>query len=158
MKGTPLLPLCTKDLPGTNNNQQDILMRLFRPSMEDKNPWSSYWKPSFHIHNMTNMYMCCIICTSLTAWIPRIALPSSFKQCWDEQTLLGQSNVYRGVETTAFLGGEGKGGKLRQIVFKVLRMIDLYCSLGTSRKTGDNIVIEKKKKKTFRALFNCVPI
>lgn len=88
--------------------------------------------------------MCCIICTSLTAWIPRIALLSSFKQCWDEQTLFGQSNVYRGVETTAFLGGEGKGGKLRQIVFKVLRMIDLYCSLGTSRKTGDNIVIEKK--------------
>ena len=53
--------------------------------------------------------------------------------------------MYRGVETTAFLGGERKGGKLRQIVFKVLRMIDLYCSLGTSRKTGDNIVIEKKK-------------
>ena len=61
--------------------------------------------------------------------------------------------MYRGVETTAFLGGEGKGGKLRQLVFKVLRMIDLYCSLGTSRKTGDNNVIEKKK--TFRALFNC---
>ena len=54
--------------------------------------------------------------------------------------------MYRGVETTAFLGGEGKGGKLRQIVFKVLRMIDLYCSLGTSRKTGDNIVIGKKKR------------
>ena len=54
--------------------------------------------------------------------------------------------MYRGVETTAFLGGEGKGGKLRQIVFKVLRMIDLYCSLGTSRKTGDNIVIEKKNE------------
>ena len=53
--------------------------------------------------------------------------------------------MYRGVETTAFLGGEGKGGKLRQLVFKVLRMIDLYCSLGTSRKTGDNNVIEKKK-------------
>ena len=54
--------------------------------------------------------------------------------------------MYRGVETTAFLGGEGKGGKLRQIVFKVLRMIDLYCSLGTSRKTGDNIVIGKKNE------------
>lgn len=54
--------------------------------------------------------------------------------------------MYRGVETTAFLGGEGKGGKLRRIVFKVLRMTDLYCSLGRSRKTGDNIVLEKKNE------------
>ena len=61
--------------------------------------------------------------------------------------------MYRGVETTGFLGGEGKGGKLRQLVFKVLRMIDLYCSLGTSRKTGDNNVIEKKNFSSSVQLF-----
>ena len=41
-------------------------------------------------------------------------LPS--KQCWDEETLLGQGKVYRGAQTTTFLWGEGerrKGGKIK---------------------------------------------
>ena len=36
-------------------------------------------------------------------------LPS--KQCWDEETLLGQGKVYRGVQTTTLLGGKGERGK-----------------------------------------------
>ncbi|CAH3022558.1 unnamed protein product [Porites evermanni] len=36
------------------------------------------------------MFRCSIICTSLTPWIPRLALPSPSKQCWDEETLLEQ--------------------------------------------------------------------
>ena len=37
-----------------------------------------------------------------------------------------------------------------------LRILTLHCSLGISRKTGDNIVM--KKTTNFQALFNCVPI
>ena len=57
------------------------------------------------------MFRCSIICTSLTTWIPRLALPSSSKQCWDEETLLGQGKVYRGAQTTTLLRGEGERGK-----------------------------------------------
>ena len=54
------------------------------------------------------------ICTSLTTWTPRLALPSPSKQCWDEETLLGQGKVYRGAQTTTLLGGvRGKGGKIK---------------------------------------------
>lgn len=34
------------------------------------------------------------------------------KQCWDEETLFGQDNVNRPVQTTIQLWGEGKGEKL----------------------------------------------
>ena len=57
------------------------------------------------------MFRCSIICTSLTPWIPQLALPSPSKQCWDEETLLGQGKVYRGAQTTTLLGGEGERGK-----------------------------------------------
>ena len=36
-------------------------------------------------------------------------LPS--KQCWDEETLLGQGKVYRGAQTTTLLEREGERGK-----------------------------------------------
>ena len=49
--------------------------------------------------------------TFLTTWIPRLALPSPSKQCWDEETLLGQGKVYRGAQTTTLLRGEGERGK-----------------------------------------------
>ena len=69
------------------------------------------------------MFRCSIICTSLTTWIPQLALPSPppSKQCWDEETLLGQGKVYRGAQTTTLLGGEVE--KLRQIVLIVLRIL-----------------------------------
>ena len=59
------------------------------------------------------MFRCSIICTSLTTWIPQLALPSPppSKQCWDEETLLGQGKVYRGAQTTTLLRGEGERGK-----------------------------------------------
>ena len=88
--------------------------------MEDKNPWNGYEKPSFT--SLTyQMFRCSIICTSLTPWIPQLALPSPSKQCWDEETLLGQGKVYRGAQTTTLLGGEVE--KLRQIVLIVLRIL-----------------------------------
>ena len=37
--------------------------------------------------------------------------PPPSKQSWDEETLLGQGKVYRGVQTTTLLGGEGERGK-----------------------------------------------
>ena len=78
--------------------------------MEDKNPWNGYEKPSFT--SLTyQMFRCSIICTSLTPWIPQLALPSPSKQCWDEETLLGQGKVYRGAQTTTLLRGEGERGK-----------------------------------------------
>ena len=57
------------------------------------------------------MFRCSIIYTSLTTWIPRVALPFPTKQCWDEETLLGQGKLYRGAQTTTLLGGEGERGK-----------------------------------------------
>ena len=57
------------------------------------------------------MFRCSIMYTSLTTWIPRLALPSPSKQCWDEETLLGQGKVYRGAQTTTLLRGEGERGK-----------------------------------------------
>jgi len=48
---------------------------------------------------------------SLTTWIPRMALPSPSKQCWDEETLPGQAKVYRAAQTTTLLGGEGERGR-----------------------------------------------
>ena len=54
------------------------------------------------------MFRCSIMYTSLTTWIPRLALS---KQCWDEETLLGQGKVYRGAQTTTLLRGEGESGK-----------------------------------------------
>ena len=57
------------------------------------------------------MFRCSIIYTSLTTWIPRLALPSPSKQFWDEETLLGQGKVYRGAQTTTLLRGEGERGK-----------------------------------------------
>ena len=59
------------------------------------------------------MFRCIIMCTSLTTWILRLALPSPppSKQCWDEETLLGQGKVYRGAQTTTLLRGEGERGK-----------------------------------------------
>ena len=78
--------------------------------MEDKNPWNGYGKSSFHILSY-EMFRCSIICTFLTTWIARLALPSPSKQCWDEETLLGQGKVYRGAQTTTLLGGEGERGE-----------------------------------------------
>ena len=57
------------------------------------------------------LFRCSIIYTSLTTWIPRLALPSPSTQCWDEETLLGQGKVYTGAQTTTLLGGEGESGK-----------------------------------------------
>ena len=37
-------------------------------------------------------------------------LPSPSKQCWGEETLLGQGKVYRGAQTTTLLRGEGERG------------------------------------------------
>ena len=39
--------------------------------------------------------------------------PPPSKQSWDEETLLGQGKVYRGVQTTTLLGGEGERGKIK---------------------------------------------
>ena len=57
------------------------------------------------------MFRCSIICTSLTTWIPRLALPSPSKQCWDEETLLGQGKVYTGAQIRTLLGDEGESRK-----------------------------------------------
>ena len=46
------------------------------------------------------------ICLNFSPFPP---LPS--KQCWDEETLLGQGKVYRGAQTTTLLRGEGERGK-----------------------------------------------
>ena len=59
------------------------------------------------------MFRCSIMYTFLTTWIPRLALPSPSKQCWDEETLLGQGKVYRGAQTTTLLEGEGERGKIK---------------------------------------------
>ena len=78
--------------------------------MEDKNPWNGYGKSSFHILSY-QMFRCSIICTFLTTWIPRLALPSPL------QTMLGLRNTFK--TGTVFRGvhiawGRGrKGGKLR---------------------------------------------
>ena len=37
-------------------------------------------------------------------------LPPS-KQCWDEETLLGQGKVYKGAQTRTLVGGDGERGK-----------------------------------------------
>ena len=64
-------------------------------------------------------FRCSIICTSLTTWTPRMALPSPppSKQCWNEETRLGQCKVYSPAQTTTLLEE-----KLRQIMSIVLRV------------------------------------
>ena len=47
------------------------------PTMEDKNPWNGYGKPSFHILNLSNVQ------------IPRLVHPSPL------QTMLGWRNTFR---------------------------------------------------------------
>ena len=56
-----------------------------------------------------------------TATGPPLPSPPPSKQCWDEETLLGQGKEYRGAQTTTLLGGEVE--KLRQIVLIVLRIL-----------------------------------
>ena len=53
---------------------------------------------------------CSVICTSLTTWISRMALPSPppSKQCWDDEKLSGQAKVYRAAQTKTLLWGEGE--------------------------------------------------
>ena len=70
------------------------------------------------------MFRCSIMYTSLTTWIPRLALPFPL------QTMLGWRNTFRtGVKCTGVhklqhcLGERLKGGKLRQIVLIVLRIL-----------------------------------
>ena len=44
-----------------------------------------------------------------------MALPSPSKQCWDEETLLGQGKVCRASQTTTLLGAEGeRGGEIKE--------------------------------------------
>ena len=90
------------------------------------------------------MFRCSIVCTSLTTWIPRLALPSPppSKQCWDEETLSGQGKVYRGAQTTTLIGG--KAEKLRQIVLIVLRILS---SIVAARKVfaGDTSWVQPQK-------------
>ena len=74
---------------------------------------------------------CSITYTSLTTWIPRLALPSPSKQCWDKETLLGQGKVYRGAETTTLLGGEGereKGGEIKADRVSCAKNFVLHCT------------------------------
>jgi len=55
---------------------------------------------------------------SLTTWMPRMALPSPSKQCWDE----GES--VQGCTNYNIAWGRGrKGEKLRHIVLIVLRVL-----------------------------------
>ena len=42
-----------------------------------------------------------------------MALPSPSKQCWNEETLLGQGKVYSPAQTTTLLGGWGKRGEIK---------------------------------------------
>ena len=65
--------------------------------------------------------------TSLTYQMFRYrdwSTPPPSKQCWGEETLLGQGKGYRGAQTTTCLGETGKGEKLRQIVLIVLRILE----------------------------------
>ena len=48
-------------------------------------------------------------CPSLNMWIPRMALPSPSKQCWDEETLSRQAKC-TGLPQTTHCLGEGVGG------------------------------------------------
>ena len=80
--------------------------------MEDKNPWNGYGKSSFHILSY-QMFRCSIICTFLTTWIARLALPSPSKQCWDEETLLRQVQCSGVHKLQHCLGERGKGGKIK---------------------------------------------
>ena len=52
--------------------------------------------------------------TSLTYQMFRYrdwSTPPPSKQCWGEETLLGQGKGYRGAQTTTLLGGDGERGK-----------------------------------------------
>ena len=58
---------------------------------------------------------CSVICTSLTMWISRMALPSPSKQFWDDEKLSGQAKVYRAAQTTTLLEGEGERRRKQSI-------------------------------------------
>jgi len=49
---------------------------------------------------------------------------------------LGPSKVYRGAQTTTLLGERGKGGKLRQIVIIVLRILASIVGLVNGNSNG----------------------
>ena len=76
------------------------------------------------------MFRCSIMYTSLTTWIPRLALS---KQCWDEETLLGQGKVYRGAQTTTLLRGEGERGKNKADRVNCPKNFVLHCSARSRR-------------------------
>ena len=78
--------------------------------MEDKNPWNGYGKSSFHILSY-QMFRCSIICTSLTTWVPRLALPFPLQTMLGYRNTFKTGNVFRGAQTTTLLGGEGERGK-----------------------------------------------
>ena len=89
-----------------------LLVQLTLAPMEDKNPSNSYG--NLASTSLTYQIIgCCIICTSLDTSIPRMALLSPSKQCWNEETLSEQAEVYRAAQTSTsrLLGGGGKGGK-----------------------------------------------
>ena len=75
------------------------------------------------------MFRCSIICTSLTPWIPRLALPSPSKQCWDEETLLEQGKCTGVHKLQHCLGERGKGGKLKANRVNCPKNFVLHCSL-----------------------------
>ena len=86
--------------------------------MEDKNPWNGYGKPSFHILYFSNIHMHFSNHVDTAKW------PSPSKQCWNEETRLGQGKVYSPAQTTTHcLGGGEHGEKLRQIMSIVLRVL-----------------------------------
>ena len=90
-------------------------------TMEDKNPWNGYGNlPSTSL--TYQMFRCSIIIhfSNHLGYCDWPSPPPS-KQCWDEETLLGQGKVYRGAQTTTLLEGEGE--KLRQIMLIVLRTL-----------------------------------
>ena len=58
-----------------------------------------------------------------------MALPSPFKQCWNEETLLGQGKVYSPAQTTTLLGGWRKRGEIKaDHVKRPKSFVPHYCS------------------------------
>ena len=91
------------------------------------------------------IFRCSIICTSLTTWIPQIKWPSPSKQCWNEETRLGQGRVYsRGPAqtTTHCLGGGGWGtrGEIKADHINCPKSFVPHCSfLLCMRQSRENI-------------------
>ena len=75
------------------------------------------------------MFRCSIMHTSLTTWIPRLALS---KQCWDEEHFQDRVKCTGVHKLQHCLGERGKGGKIKADRVNCPKNFVLHCRSGFS--------------------------